>query len=329
MESAAATHRRRWSQAEKDMCAAGVKKYGAFNHRRIAQLVGTRSKAQVRTYLYAAGYRKLGAGYTTVAAAAREAADLAGSEAPVTAPAATEPATARSRPDEEAPSEATDDRSRRLGNRAADEGDPRPVLERRRARRGRLDAAAAKGFDRAFARQLAARFEATEITSVNVVHGHGTVARRLLLRGEVFVDPCASYIEGAPPASDDRAVAYNDAHFRLRTDTRAAPSYYLNEARDREPNVEWRVIDLGRPALGVVVSRRPPRSARVLRGAGLTCPRLVLPAREERPPFGIVGPVALRAQGVDFFELSLLRPRLRVAIGIFFQRGPGGAVATI
>ena len=53
----AATHRRRWSQAEKDVCAAGVKKFGAFNHRRIAQLVGTRSKAQVRTYLYAAGYR--------------------------------------------------------------------------------------------------------------------------------------------------------------------------------------------------------------------------------------------------------------------------------
>ena len=68
MESAAATHRRRWSQAEKDMCAAGVKKYGAFNHRRIASLIGTRSKAQVRTYLYAAGYRKLGAApfYTTV-----------------------------------------------------------------------------------------------------------------------------------------------------------------------------------------------------------------------------------------------------------------------
>ena len=88
MASTAATHRRRWSQAEKDVCAAGVKKFGAFNHRRIAQLVGTRSKAQVRTYLYAAGYRKLGAGYTTVAAAAREAADLAGSEAPVTAPAA-------------------------------------------------------------------------------------------------------------------------------------------------------------------------------------------------------------------------------------------------
>ena len=61
MASTAATHRRRWSQAEKDVCAAGVKKFGAFNHRRIAQLVGTRSKAQVRTYLYAAGYRKLGA----------------------------------------------------------------------------------------------------------------------------------------------------------------------------------------------------------------------------------------------------------------------------
>ena len=56
MASTAATHRRRWSQAEKDVCAAGVKKFGAFNHRRIAQLVGTRSKAQVRTYLHAAGY---------------------------------------------------------------------------------------------------------------------------------------------------------------------------------------------------------------------------------------------------------------------------------
>ena len=102
---------------------------------------------------------------------------------------------------------------------------------------------------------MALRDAATEITSVDVVHGHGTVARRLLLRGEVFVDPCASYIEGAPPASDDRAVQYNDAHFRLRTDTRAAPSYYLNEARSCEPNVEWRVVDLGRPALGVVVLR--------------------------------------------------------------------------
>jgi len=67
------THRRRWNQKEKDAAAEGVRRFGAFNHRRIAQLVGTRSRAQVRTYLYAAGYRKLGAGYTTVAAAAREA----------------------------------------------------------------------------------------------------------------------------------------------------------------------------------------------------------------------------------------------------------------
>ena len=89
---------------------------------------------------------------------------------------------------------------------------------------------------------------------MDVVHGHGTVARRLLLRGEVLVDPCAAYVE-APANETDRVVAYNDAHFRSRTDTRAAPSYYLNEARGREPNVEWRVIDLGRPALGVVVLR--------------------------------------------------------------------------
>ena len=64
----AATHRRRWNQKEKDAAAEGVKKFGAFNHRSIAALVGTRSRAQVRTYLYAAGYRKLGAApfYTTV-----------------------------------------------------------------------------------------------------------------------------------------------------------------------------------------------------------------------------------------------------------------------
>ena len=208
MASTAATHRRRWSQAEKDICAAGVKKFGAFNHRRIASLIGTRSRAQVRTYLYAAGYRKLGAApfYTTV-------------EPPPPPPPAP----------------------------------PVPFWSAAELSHQDWTPPQRTAFEKAFARKLAARFEATEITSVDVVHGHGTVARRLLLRGEVFVDPCASYIEGAPPASDDRAVSYEDAHFRLRSDTRAAPSYYLNEARDRQPNVEWRVIDLGRPALGVVV----------------------------------------------------------------------------
>jgi hypothetical protein len=260
MASTAATHRRRWSQAEKDVCAAGVKKFGAFNHRRIAQLVGTRSKAQVRTYLYAAGYRKLGAGYTTVAAAAREAADLAGSEAPVTAPAATEPATAH----EAAPTKKRRVKQQTIGPGAptATSGTEPPTRATHVPFWSAAELAAdgwtppqRKAFERAFARQLALRFDATEITSVDVVHGHGTVARRLLLRGEVFVDPCAAFIPEAPPASDDRAVRYEDAHFRLRSDTRAAPSYYLNEARSCEPNVEWRVIDLGRPALGFVVLR--------------------------------------------------------------------------
>ena len=201
----AATHRRRWNQKEKDAAAEGVKKFGAFNHRRIASLIGTRSRAQVRTYLYAAGYRKLGAApfYTTV----------------------DEP-------------KATHVPFWSAAELAADDWTP----PQRQA------------FEKAFARKLAARNDATEITSHQVVHGHGTVARRLLLRGEVFVDPCAAYVE-APANETDRVVAYGDAHFRLRTDTRAAPSYYLNEARDREPNVEWRVIDLGRPALGVVVLR--------------------------------------------------------------------------
>ena len=255
----AATHRRRWSQAEKDVCAAGVKKFGAFNHRRIAQLVGTRSKAQVRTYLYAAGYRKLGAApfYTTV------------DQPPPPPP---PPFATHERLDNtEVP---TIDIFNGAKDRSDDEGNTNDGVERhqkilRREEQHHVPFWSAaelaaddwtppqrQAFDRAFSRQLALRNDAMEITSVDVVHGHGTVARRLLLRGEVLVDPCASYIEGAPPpASDDRAVQYNDAHFRLRTDTRAAPSYYLNEARDREPNVEWRVIDLGRPALGVVVLR--------------------------------------------------------------------------
>ena len=202
----AATHRRRWNQKEKDAAAEGVKKFGAFNHRRIASLIGTRSRAQVRTYLYAAGYRKLGAApfYTTV------------EPPPVTNHVPFWSAAELSHQDWTPPQR--------------------------------------QAFDRAFARKLAARNDAMEITSHQVVHGHGTVARRLLLRGEVFVDPCAAYVE-APANETDRVVAYGDAHFRLRTDTRAAPSYYLNEARSCEPNVEWRVIDLGRPALGAVVLR--------------------------------------------------------------------------
>ena len=210
--AAAATHRRRWNQKEKDAAAEGVKKFGAFNHRRIASLIGTRSRAQVRTYLYAAGYRKLGAApfYTTV-----------DPPPPPPSPPATNHVPFWS-----------------AAELAADAWTP-PQR---------------KAFDRAFSRQLAARAAAAEITSVDIVHGHGTVARRLLLRGEFLVDPCAAYVE-APANETDRVVAYGDAHFRLRTDTRAAPSYYLNEARSCEPNVEWRVIDLGRPALGVVVLR--------------------------------------------------------------------------
>ena len=253
----AATHRRRWSQAEKDVCAAGVKKFGAFNHRRIAQLVGTRSKAQVRTYLYAAGYRKLGAApfYTTV------------DQPPPPPP---PPFATHERLDNtEVP---TIDIFNGAKDRSDDEGNTNDGVERhqkilRREEQHHVPFWCAaelaadgwtppqrKAFDRAFARKLAARDDAMEITSHQVVHGHGTVARRLLLRGEVIVDPAAAYVE-APANETDRVVAYKDAHFRLRTDTRAAPSYYLNEARDREPNVEWRVIELGRPALGVVVLR--------------------------------------------------------------------------
>ena len=251
----AATHRRRWNQKEKDAAAEGVKKFGAFNHRSIAALVGTRSRAQVRTYLYAAGYRKLGAApfYTTV-------------EPPPPPP---PPATHERLDNTEVP---TIDIFNGATERSDNEGNTNDGVERHRkilrreeqhhvpfwsAAELAADGWAApqrQAFEKAFSRKLAARNDAMEITSHQVVHGHGTVARRLLLRGEVFVDPCAAYVK-APANETDRVVAYNDAHFRLRTDTRAAPSYYLNEARSCEPNVEWRVIDLGRPALGVVVLR--------------------------------------------------------------------------
>ena len=255
----AATHRRRWNQKEKDAAAEGVKKFGAFNHRRIAQLVGTRSRAQVRTYLYAAGYRKLGAApfYTTV------------EPPPPPPPPSPPPATAERNSSEVQDAalvrvaDAVSSGDAALARSALDEAECAHLAPGDKhvpfwsAAELAADAWAPpqrKAFDRAFARKMALRDAAADITSVDVVHGHGTVARRLLLRGEVFVDPCAAYVE-APANETDRVVAYGDAHFRLRSDTRAAPSYYLNEARSCEPNVEWRVIDLGRPALGFVVLR--------------------------------------------------------------------------
>ena len=255
----AATHRRRWNQKEKDAAAEGVRRFGAFNHRRIAQLVGTLSRAQVRTYLYAAGYRKLGAApfYTTV------------EPPPPPPPPSPPPATAERNSSEVQDAalvrvvDAVSSGDAVLAQSARDEaecahlapGDKHvPFWSAAELAADGWTPPQRKAFDRAFSRQLAARAAAAEITSVDIVHGHGTVARRLLLRGEFLVDPCAAYVE-APANETDRVVAYNDAHFRLRTDTRAAPSYYLNEARDRQPNVEWRVVDLGRPALGFVVLR--------------------------------------------------------------------------
>ena len=44
-------------------------------------------------------------------------------------------------------------------------------------------------------------------------------------------------------------------YFRVRDDDRAAPTFYLNEARGETPNVEWRVVALGRPALAWVLLR--------------------------------------------------------------------------
>mmetsp|Transcript_2861 Transcript_2861/g.9632 ORF Transcript_2861/g.9632 Transcript_2861/m.9632 type:complete len:154 (+) Transcript_2861:244-705(+) len=68
---------------------------------------------------------------------------------------------------------------------------------------------------------------------------------------------------GAPAAADARRgrvvvaeTEADDCYFRVRDDDRAAPTFYLNEARGEEtPNVEWRVVALGRPALAWVLLR--------------------------------------------------------------------------
>ena len=119
------------------------------------------------------------------------------------------------------------------------------------------------GFARVHGRKMRRLAEAVEVTRVGVAHGYGTIARRRVARGECFVDPCAVARGGAPAAADARGgrvvvaeTEADDCYFRVRDDDRAAPTFYLNEARGGEkPNVEWRVVALGRPALAWVVLR--------------------------------------------------------------------------
>ena len=119
------------------------------------------------------------------------------------------------------------------------------------------------GFARVHGRKMRRLAEAVEVTRVGVAHGYGTIARRRVARGECFVDPCAVARGGAPAAADARGgrvvvaeTEADDCYFRVRDDDRAAPTFYLNEARGGEkPNVEWRVVALGRPALAWVLLR--------------------------------------------------------------------------
>ena len=118
------------------------------------------------------------------------------------------------------------------------------------------------GFARVHGRKMRRLAEAVEVTRVGVAHGYGTIARRRVARGECFVDPCAVARGGAPAAADARGgrvvvaeTEADDCYFRVRDDDRAAPTFYLNEARGEAPNVEWRVVALGRPALAWVLLR--------------------------------------------------------------------------
>jgi len=113
------------------------------------------------------------------------------------------------------------------------------------------------------------------------VHGYGTVARRPLRGGEEFIDPCAAAEDGDADEADAAAGAVVVAHledaeaafaFRIRSagggdrsEARAAPTFYLNEARGgASPNVEWQVVALGRPALGWRILRDVPAGEELL-----------------------------------------------------------------
>mmetsp|Transcript_5284 Transcript_5284/g.7826 ORF Transcript_5284/g.7826 Transcript_5284/m.7826 type:complete len:167 (+) Transcript_5284:1782-2282(+) len=103
--------------------------------------------------------------------------------------------------------------------------------------------------------KLAALASAAKPSNKNVVHGYGIVAERALRRGEEVLDPAAKFVSLPPKSSAIMAgnvIQCQDGgggFFLLRDDTngRAAPSFYLNEARDTcQPNVEWLIDRRGR-----------------------------------------------------------------------------------
>ncbi|CAH0373311.1 unnamed protein product [Pelagomonas calceolata] len=79
-ETTSQSHRRRWSEAEKALCAQGMERFGEKAHKKIAELIKTRTAAQVRTYI--AKQRKAVAKPRAPAPAARAPAPAARAPAP-------------------------------------------------------------------------------------------------------------------------------------------------------------------------------------------------------------------------------------------------------
>jgi len=82
-ETTSQSHRRRWSEAEKALCAQGMERFGEKAHKKIAELIKTRTAAQVRTYI--AKQRKAVAKPRTPAPAAQAPAPAARARAPAPA----------------------------------------------------------------------------------------------------------------------------------------------------------------------------------------------------------------------------------------------------
>lgn len=97
--------------------------------------------------------------------------------------------------------------------------------------------------------------------SRDVVHGRGLVAKTVLFKGEIIVDPTSVYYPGAPKSKEngETFVKTSDGFFKIHsfvneTPKRLAFAYLCNEARERRPNVAYcRSHDGLRPVLGLKV----------------------------------------------------------------------------
>ena len=109
-----------------------------------------------------------------------------------------------------------------------------------------------------FAQQKSALLDKVEITNQGVVHGYGVKARVPLEQGTVLLDPTALMHSGDPlevVGGPDFSEAYistgNGSYFRIHwfsgdTIFRSAATFWINEARDCEPNVEYKSTYDGR-----------------------------------------------------------------------------------